>query len=254
MTHKYRCLLEADEVHIIDPAGLAPWRSFQEAYDHLLRSCDLAGYTVTLQSLSPVTGDLYAHDHPGCGGKVIVTAPSWTNGIIYASRNSWLHVKGMTLNNTPLYAEWDGMIEFGGPAASDQVTFGAAPGRCHIEAHNQGRVKSTGHYAIRGGATYHIHATGQSLVQITAGGGWVSNWPHFVQAFLGIANANVTWGQDFAYHTIEPGCTPATGKRKYIHKLGLGDPQRQGLPDYETFLPGDSAGETVVGVSFGAYT
>lgn len=246
----HRQLLHTDETQLINPAGPTPWRTFQEAFNHLLHCIDLAGHTITLQSLTPVTGDFHASGHPGSGGKIVISAPAgWSNGVIYAEHGARLHVRETTLLDVSLYAEHCGRIDF------DTVTFGQSS-RGHIEAHNHGHIRCLGHYSITGGGKYHLHATSKATILFPAGGGWLTNYPHFTEYFVGCSSGDVTFGLDFAFHTRPLPNTPATcGKRKaLIHNGGNVKTLRQGTPEYETFLPGTGEITTVFGNSIGWYT
>lgn len=247
----FRRLLDADETYYIHPSGddaascpgtsSQPFKTWQGAYTHLLRSLDLAGRTVTLCTMTAATGELRAVGHPGHGGKVVLTAPTWTGGVIIAENGARLHVRQTTLIDTPLLAEHGGRIDF------DTVEFGPTS-RGHVEAHNGGHVRCAGHYAITGGGVSHLHATAGGRILITSGGGWLANVPAFSAYFAGCADGNITFGLDFAYHG------EAVGQRFYVHKNGVIDTLRQGTPGHLEFLPGSVPGVATVGVSSGVYS
>lgn len=241
-----RQLLEADQTQIVNPAGPAPWRSFQEAYDHLLRNIDLAGRTFLLHSLVPVTGDLVACGHPGSGGKVVVIAPAWSAGAIVAKHGACLHVQGVTLNDVPLYASKGGHLSF------NWVEFGPSS-RGHVEAHDGGHVECLGHYSITGGAPYHLHATSRATMTFDQGGGWLAGALVFEHYFVGCSSGDVTWGLGFAYH-LAGTVTYTSGRKALFHNGGNGKTLRQGTPEYETFLPGAGEITTQFGNSVGWYT
>lgn len=223
----------------------------QKAFDTILKTLDLDGYTATVLLADGTTLGSVSMPGPAIGGNGSAGSVVLQGNVTYPD-NAFL--KCTTASTDVISLLFGAVLNIGGvkfQATSTgnclAVTYGAhlsyslcvfSISALMVHPDFGGRILQSGNNWIVGAANAFLHATNFSFFKALAGTLYVSGNPNFPSFFMGESeNSNVT----FENLTINGVATTTGGSRYYIHQ-GATCVTSSNTFDAETYFPGSTVG------------